>query len=259
MLWAKKAHERFNNHALAIGGGLVFCVDSISFTESQQVERRGKPPKNTASTLMAIHPRTGKEAWRFVAEYPYQRLNYIAPLTLRANDDWLAYSERCGVLLAGKAETVIALDPRRGTPLWRKRVDGPQPMVLRGDTFIHQHGKVFDIRTGEPVGDESFFRTNVGGYRGCNYGVGAGKLIFLREITAAYVDLGSGRKYHLRNIRAGCSASLIAADGVLSVPNFAVGCVCNYPLQTAFAMVHMPAIERWAEPTAATENDRTDR
>ena len=38
-------------------------------------------------------------------------------------------------------------------------------------------------------------------------------------------------------MRSGCSNSLIAADGLLNVPNFAVGCVCNYPLQTSFALV----------------------
>jgi hypothetical protein len=39
-------------------------------------------------------------------------------------------------------------------------------------------------------------------------------------------------------VRSGCSNSLVAADGVVSVPNFAVSCICNYPVQTSFAMYH---------------------
>jgi len=248
-LWTKRANERFNNHALALGGGNVFCVDSMSIRKSNELKRRGKPPANIDSTIIALDPRTGREKWRFVARYPYRKLGYIAPLTLRANDDWLAYSEVCGVLLAGKARTVLALDPRDGKLLWRTNVDGPQPMILWGEKFVHQHGKAYYIRTGKEAGEMSFFRTNVGGLRGCNYGVGGYKFVFVREISAAYVDLESGEKYHLRNIRTGCSASLIAADGVLAVPNFATGCVCNYPLQTAFAMIPMPAVARWARPT----------
>ena len=41
-------------------------------------------------------------------------------------------------------------------------------------------------------------------------------------------------------------ADRLAADGVLCVPNFAVGCVCNYPNQTAFTLVHMPASASWS-------------
>jgi len=52
-------------------------------------------------------------------------------------------------------------------------------------------------------------------------------------------------------VRSGCSNSLVAADGLLNVPNFAVGCVCNYPIQTAFAMVHMPEAADWADETPA--------
>ena len=94
---------------------------------------------------------------------------------------------------------------------------------------------------------------------GCNYAVAGRHLLFVRDRSACYVDLASGKASHLRNVRSGCSNSLIAADGLLTVPNFAVGCVCNYPIQTSFAMVHMPEVAPWAgraparpEPKAAT-------
>ena len=47
--------------------------------------------------------------------------------------------------------------------------------------------------------------------------------------------------------------AFVAADGVLSVPNFAVGCVCNYPIQTSFAMVTMPEAAAWQPKPAGRE------
>jgi hypothetical protein len=54
-------------------------------------------------------------------------------------------------------------------------------------------------------------------------------------------------------VRAGCSNSLIAADGIVSVPNLSVGCVCNYPMQCAFAMVHMPEAAQWRPGTSSKQ------
>ena len=59
-------------------------------------------------------------------------------------------------------------------------------------------------------------------------------------------DSESGEKFHLRANRSGCSSSLVPAGGILSSPNFSVGCDCNYPLQTAFSLVHMPIVTPWA-------------
>jgi hypothetical protein len=67
----------------------------------------------------------------------------------------------------------------------------------------------------------------------------------LRDRSACYIEMATANRHYLRNVRSGCSNSLIAADGVLSVPCFSTGCVCNYPVQTAFALVHMPAVADW--------------
>jgi len=48
---------------------------------------------------------------------------------------------------------------------------------------------------------------------------------FRRPFTAAYFEMHTGRAHYLRNVRSGCTNSLIPADGVLSSPRFSVGCV----------------------------------
>ncbi|MCF6313070.1 MAG: hypothetical protein L3J39_11520 [Verrucomicrobiales bacterium] len=80
----------------------------------------------------------------------------------------------------------------------------------------------------------------------CNYTVGSDSLLFLRYKSAAYVELDKGQLFSLRNLRSGCSNSLVAAGALLNVPSFATGCVCNYPLQTSFSMVYMPETGKWA-------------
>lgn len=69
--------------------------------------------------------------------------------------------------------------------------------------------------------------------------MGSDSWLFLRYKSAAYVDLNQAQKFSLRNLRSGCSNSLMAAGGLLNVPCFSTGCVCNYPLQTSFSMYHM--------------------
>ena len=80
---------------------------------------------------------------------------------------------------------------------------------------------------------------------GCNYGIGNEYLYFIRDYSASYIDAETGTQYRVRNARSGCSHSLVPADGVLSNPNFEDRCICNYPVQTAFTMVHMPFAIDW--------------
>ncbi|HAH48351.1 MAG TPA: hypothetical protein DCM07_26600 [Planctomycetaceae bacterium] len=75
--------------------------------------------------------------------------------------------------------------------------------------------------------------------------MGNQNLLFLRNNCATYVDMDQKKGFSLRNLRSGCSNSLVAADGLLSVPCFSTGCICNYPLQTSFAMVHQPSVSQW--------------
>jgi len=70
--------------------------------------------------------------------------------------------------------------------------------------------------------------------------------MFVRDASASYAQLDQPKQYYLLNIRSGCSNSMVPADGILSVPNYSWGCVCNYANQTSFAMVHMPEVAEWS-------------
>ena len=240
-LWQREAQERFNNHAIAIGGDTVFCIDSMSGAMTDGQKRRGDIPKEVPSTILALDARTGKERWRAVTTGRYQTYGMGHWLGMRGNDDWVAYSEAAELLLTGKYSNLHAFHGKTGKEAWHKTIGGGQPMILRGGTLLTQAGHTYNVRTGELLSDKSLFKRG-----GCNYGVANEHLVFLREFCASYVDIGTKQKHRLRNVRSGCSNSLVAADGILSAPCFSVGCICNYPIQTSFAMVHMPEVGAWA-------------
>ena len=166
-------------------------------------------------------------------------------LGIRANDDSLALAEKSGVLLTGKNGHIIAYDAKTGRERWRTDKGGAQPVIIRNDTFVNQNGRIFDTATGERRNGKALFQRG-----GCNYAVANENLILLRDYCVSYVDVATDRQHSLRNVRSGCSNSLVAANGVLSVPCFSMRCVCNYPIQTSFAMVHLPAAGKWAGATA---------
>ena len=241
VLWRKKAEARFNCKAIAASDDTVFCIDSISPLETEKWMRRGKDLKTVPSTIMALDARTGKTKWTKVIENAYTTYRSGQWLPLREKDDWLAYSKEKDLVLIGKQRKGYALDAKTGKAIWAAKDVGSQPMILAGEAFINQAGNVLSIISGELDSGGTLFHRG-----GCAYAVGGEHLAFIRDKTVCYVDIHSGKRHYLRNIRSGCSASLVAADGLLNAPNFSSGCMCNYPIQTSFAMVHMPGIEAWA-------------
>jgi outer membrane protein assembly factor BamB len=244
VLWKRTAAQRFNNNALAMGGGAVFAVDSRSPIEARDENRRTDAattlPATSPSTILALDARTGTVRWSQVRENGYRTYGMGSWLGIRGNDDWLGYCEPLGLLLAGKQGRAYAFEATSGREVWQAPI-GAAPWVLRGETLFHQGGGVFDIRTGKQCAAQFSLQRG-----GCNYFVAGPHLLFLREKSVSYVDLETRARQSLHAIRSGCSNSLIAADGLLNVPNFAVGCVCNYPIQTSFAMAYMPDAAGWA-------------
>jgi len=241
-LWTREAKDRFNNNAVAVGRGMVLCIDSVSPTETSAAERRGNLSQAAAATILALDARNGDERWHATTTNPFRDYSTSSNwLGVRSNDDWLAFAEQTGTLLTGRHNEIHAFDAASGKEVWHKKIGGGQPIIVMGDQFINQAGHIYAIATGEIVSGKSLFVRG-----GCNYAVANQHLLFVRDRCASYVDIDSRGKHYLRNLRSGCSNSLVAADGLLNAPCFSVKCVCNYPIQTSFAMMHMPGIEGWA-------------
>jgi hypothetical protein len=60
----------------------------------------------------------------------------------------------------------------------------------------------------------------------------------------------SGGTGNLGGFRSSCTMNLIAASGVLTVPDFTRTCTCSYQNQTSIGLVHMPEADLWTFTTA---------
>jgi len=239
-LWSRAAEHRYNTAAIAVAGGRVFCIDSHSPEDIGAMKRRGIETEGLVSTLLAINARTGEEVWKKVVNAPPAVMDSLHFMSLRTRDDWLECSVDHDLIIAGKNDHTFAVNASTGDEVWTASMRGNQPLILGPETFINQAGHTYDVMTGKLISGTALFRRG-----GCNYAVGGKNLLFLRSNCAAYVDVKSGKQFNIRSLRSGCSNSLVAADGLLNVPCFSMGCVCNYPIQTSFAMRHMPETEAW--------------
>ncbi|MBT3290442.1 MAG: PQQ-binding-like beta-propeller repeat protein, partial [Victivallales bacterium] len=238
--WQRTAQDRFNTKALAIGDGSVFCTDSLSPVATEKSKRRGEGVKECISTVVALNELTGKERWQHQHRAAYRKHGASSWMSTRTSDDWVAYAAGTKQLLAGRGKTTLLLNAQTGSVVWEKPIGLSQPVVIMGDRLLDQRARFVKLATGESV------KSGVFGSGGCNYAVANAFLAFLRDRTVCYIDLESGVRHRLRNMRSGCSNSLVAASGLLNIPNFAQGCVCNYPVQTTSAWIHQPEAEAWA-------------
>jgi len=252
-LWSRRAQYAFNNRqsfieyapriSLAGGDGMVFLNDAVTSKSLRKLKRRGIKADSTC-TLMALDARTGRVLWTQVDQVP------------PSAGDYLSYSRESGILLAHRHERLRGIEGRTGKILWEMRHDIPfAPLMVGPKTFygfrplkkIHVAGYIFtchvyDNATGRIIMRDVF----QGEMFNCNYAVGAPYFLTRRDLTfASYVDMPSGETHLLRNVRSGCNASLLPANGLIVSPNRSVGCICNHPLQTAFALAPMPEAPEW--------------
>jgi len=237
--WKRAAGERFNIKALAAHDGRVFCTDSMSPLASEYWKRRGAGVTECSSTVMALNEMTGDVLWQHQFTSPYRQHGASGWLSVRTRDDWLVCVTATNRVIAGRERHAVLLAADNGTVVWEKDVGLAQPLIIMGKHLLDQAGRRVDIETAEVLKGGLFARG------GCNYAVANQHLAILRDQTVCYVDIDSGERHRLRNMRSGCSNSTIPAAGLLNIPNFAVGCVCNYPIQTSSAWLHMPGTEEW--------------
>jgi len=250
-LWVHRAKERFNIHGLAMGEGMVFCADSASVAKTGDMQRRGDPPKTLAVTLKVLDARTGQARWQQDREVPFMTHRHFG--SMRNYDDWVAYAAASGVVLAGKHQRIFGFEAATGRVLWQAKGNLPQPTIIRGQELIPQTGVIYDVRSGKATGKRAF------AYRGygCNYGVGGKHLFTKRAGSMTLFDVATNRMVKPVPTRSGCSHSAIAAGGVLTVANFMDHCVCNWPVQTSYALFHLPAAAGWYGDATLEEPLRT--
>lgn len=248
VLWRAEARHSFLHNGIVAGNDRVFCLDKLPKSIEDKLKRRGRAFTKDYR-LVALDLRTGQPLWQ---------------ADTNIFGTWLSYAKEYDVLLqAGasatdrlKDETDKGLATYRGedgTVLW-KRLDLKYtgPCILYRDTILttpisyKTNAGAFGLVDGQP----RFLNNPLTGmaepwriYRtyGCNYPVACEHLMTFRSGAAGFYDLENhGGTGNFGGFKSGCSANLIAADGVLNAPDYTRTCTCPYQNQTSLAFVHQP-------------------
>ncbi|MBT4484574.1 MAG: PQQ-binding-like beta-propeller repeat protein, partial [Candidatus Latescibacteria bacterium] len=253
VLWKIDARLGFLHNGIAAANNILYCLDKLPPHIEDQLARRGKEPPNTYR-LLALDVQTGKPVWE------------------KNNDvfgSFLSYSEKHDILLQStrpsrdtvrneNGKRIIAYKASNGAVLWDSPREYTTFPILHGDRIIMGVKSANDyillnLLTGEQL-DRSDPMTGenipwaLKRYYGCNYPLASEHLITFRSGSAGYFDFennaGTG---NFGGLKTGCTNSIIAADGVLNIPDYTRTCNCAYQNQTSIALVHMPDfdIETW--------------
>ena len=246
VLWTVDAARSFRHNAIAIGGGKLFCVDRLPARVVSLMRRRGERARGKEE-LIALDLRTGKAVWRTDKD---------------VFGTWLGYSGKHDALLqagSSASDRLFDEESRRmglrraadGRFIWKKNLRHAGPCLLF-DAVIFAQTSAYHILTGEratrkhPLTDATL-PLNFRRLKGCNTVIGSRKLITFRSTAAAFFDLeNDGGTGNFGGFKSGCTSNLIAANGVLSAPDYTRTCTCSYQNQCSLALVHMPDVEVWA-------------
>jgi len=255
VLWSFDAKFQFRNNAICLGNGRLYCIDLLSQAERDTWKRRGQTPKDV-SRLYALDLASGRELWSTDHD---------------VFGTWLSYSNEHDVLVeSGRPGRDVLKDEPKGMRAYRG-LDGKVrwteghsgPAIILGDRVLADR-QACELLTGnlirrdDPLTGQQVDWTWKRNY-GCNTPQACENLLLFRSGAAGYCDLeNDGGTGNFGGFRSSCTNNLIAAGGVLSVPDYTRTCTCDYQNQTSLALVHMPDVEVWTE-FPLTENEEIRR
>jgi hypothetical protein len=243
--WSIPANHGFIHNSVIAGDDILFCLDKLPQNLETKLRRRGDPVPDD-SRLLYLDINTGKIL--------HEEKNNIF-------GSWLGYSSEFGYLLQAnrasrdmlngeEGKRIIVYDIRSKQIVWDKPVTYLNPPIIHNDK-IYTNGEGFSLHTGDPLketdpitGEETLW--NFKREYGCGYVVASENLLTFRSASAAFINLNEFEgTASLGGFKAGCSANLIAADGVLNSPDYTRTCQCAYQNQTSLAFISMPWMNYW--------------
>jgi len=244
-LWNIPANHGFLHNAVIAGDGLLFCLDKLPQNLETKLKRRGLP-QPTGSRMLYMDIKTG---------------DIIFEDTSNVFGSWLGYSSEHALLLQANrpsrdmlsgevGERMIVYNVHSKEILWDKELIYTNPPIISGEK-IYSDGMGFSLMTGDPLYEKDVItgedvKWNFKREYGCGYVVASEHLLTFRSASAGFVNLdafeGTGS---LGGFKAGCSANLIVANGVLNSPDYTRTCQCPYQNQTSLALINMPWMTYW--------------
>ncbi len=263
VLWEREAEVGFRHKTIVSSNDALFLIDGLSENALKHLPQRGRKPESP-SKFMALELASGREIWNSGWKVLGTFLLYSEDYDILVESGNFDVNWGHVTLTKGGSAARREDEPKRATA--RRGRDGKVlwesehfllPAVVRDTMLIsasrYDHTAVC-LLTGEPSMREEPHTGKTSRWRysqrkNCDALNASVHLLLFRSGYAGYFDLehdtGTGM---FTGFRAGCSANMIAADGVLSALDYSRTCVCSYPIQTSLALIHMPGdsnIEFW--------------
>ena len=249
-LWTRKAEYSFRQNSVIAAPGKVFCIDSLTPGEIDALKRRGQAVA-AKPCIYALRGRTGEVVWK-------SRENVFGT--------WLGYSAERDVLVqAGSSSygneptALAAYRAADGKLLWKSPPAETNseykfvgPPMLHHDVIIPQFGRVVGLMDGklrtrlEPLtGNQAPWTATA---QGCGFTNACEYLLLHRAWShGGYTVVSSApRMVGLGGFRSSCTANMIPAGGILTVPDYTRTCQCQFKNQTSLALIHMPEADAWS-------------
>jgi outer membrane protein assembly factor BamB len=233
--WVRHARGAVLHAGLAAGDGKLFVLEAPLREDLWKVRRRGMSA-DANQTLTALDGETGKELW--------QRKGVRS-----GRLDTVQYSQ--GTVVVGGSKAYAASG---GQPLWEDKEGdyraSARPVIVNGRIITHPDG--VDLRTGRPlmIADPLTGLPRPWKYvraYGCGSVVGCQDVLLFRSGMMGFLDLLQDGTTTYGGLKPNCSVNMIAAGGLVIVPEGASGCSCSYNFQTSIALA--PVTARIARPT----------
>jgi len=220
--------------AIAIGQGKVFFIESTNAASKQPADGHVTLDVlvGEGADLVALDLKTGKTIWR-------------APLTLAARDSLYVCYKDGKVVISGsvnKGGATYLLHCHRadnGKELWKRaflatrNARGMHGESVKRPTIVGQtiflYNSSFSLKTGVDAPCKL-------GKSQCGERSASADYLFWRKGGVMMADAKEGKIKPLsRSSRPGCWINIVAAGGLVLIPEASSGCACNVPIQTSMA------------------------
>jgi outer membrane protein assembly factor BamB len=268
VLWSRDAASGFFSYAIAAGNGKLFAIDQTLKQAISVMSRVGATvPTKTTPALYAFNVATGEVLWQKTT---------IADSIFGT---WLSYSKKYDLLVESNAnrsdyfsgegsKKLAVYNGSTGEVKWkqlnRSFAGGP---IMLDDTLIRTNGYTYNaismftgdfIKVPNPITGKSNLITGQKHY-GCSFGNGSTNLIALRTGAAGFMDIKDNAGFGcFSGVKAGCTPSLVPAEGMIASPEYTRTCGCNYQMQTSYALVNDPNVDIWLSNENMAAQMRTD-
>ncbi len=261
VLWECDARHGFLHNAVTAGDGVLYFLDKLPPLVEERLSRRGEESPG-GYRLSARDIRTGSAAWEDTTNVFGSFLSYSAEHEL------LVQSTRPSRDTVGgeNGKRMIVYRAQDGDVIWDREISYRTFPILHGDRIVTESG-IFDLLSGDTVHRENPLTGDHIPWTwkrmyGCNFPMASEHLLTFRSGAAGFYDFtNAGGTGNFGGFKSGCTNTIVAADGVLNIPDYTRTCNCAYQNQASVALVYMPDadIETWTYDTITWDGSPVER